>query len=53
MRAGKTFHATFAIGVFAAIISPARPTGSLIIDENLFETPLVVVFEYNLCPSLA
>ena len=43
MRAGKTFHATLAIGVLAAMISPATPMGWRTVIANLLATPLVVV----------
>ena len=41
--AGKTFHATLAIGVLAAMIRPATPSGWRTIIAWRFATPLVVV----------
>ena len=41
--AGKTFQATFAIGVFAAMISPATPSGWRIVIAWRLGTALVVV----------
>jgi hypothetical protein len=42
--AGKTFQATLAMGVLAAMISAATPRGSRMVEANLFGTPDVVVF---------
>ena len=42
-RAGNAFQATFAIGVFAAMISPATPSGCRTTMAALFGTALVVV----------
>ncbi len=41
--AGNTFHATLAIGVFAATIRPATPTGWRTVMAYLFWAALVVV----------
>ena len=41
--AGKTFQATFAIGVFAAMIRPATPSGWRTVIAWRFGTALVVV----------
>ncbi len=43
ISAGNTFHATFAIGVLAAMTRPATPTGWRIVILYLFGVPLVVV----------
>jgi len=43
IRAGKTFQATLAIGVLAAMIRPATPTGCRTVMAYLWGTPLVVV----------
>ncbi len=41
--AGKAFHATLAMGVLAAMMSPATPSGWRTIMAVLFGTALVVV----------
>ncbi len=41
--AGKAFQATLAIGVLAAMISPATPSGCRWIEALLFGVALVVV----------
>ena len=43
ISAGNSFHATLAIGVFAATIRPATPIGSRTVIACRFGTPLVVV----------
>jgi hypothetical protein len=42
--AGKAFHATLAIGVLAAMMSPATPSGCRTTIADLFGTALVVVW---------
>ena len=41
--AGKTFQATFAIGVFAAMIRPATPSGWRIVIAERFGVALGIV----------
>jgi len=41
--AGKTFQATLAIGVFAAMISPATPSGCRTVIACRFGTALGIV----------
>src|SRR6188474_368686 len=53
IRAGKTFQAMFAIGVLAAMIRPATPTGWRIVMAYLLAAALVVVRPYIRWPSPA
>src|SRR4029078_11720926 len=53
ISAGNNFHATLAIGVLAAMISPATPQGWRTFMAYLSGGPLVVVRPYGLWPSPA